>query len=125
MYFDFIGVQYRLGDGGRNYGRVEVSVNKVWGTVCDWAWDNKDAGVLCRQFGFSDGYALRGAQYGQGSGPMWLSHLECTGEEEAIHQCPHRGFLSDPLDSSNIWWKCRSHKDDASVYCIDNCKYYF
>ena len=43
----------RLRGGGTLYGRVEVCVNEVWGTICSDFWDYEDASVVCNQLGYS------------------------------------------------------------------------
>ena len=44
----------RLQDGTiENEGRVEVCVNGVWGSVCDYGWSTIDANVVCKQLGYS------------------------------------------------------------------------
>ena len=46
--------------------------------------------------------------YGQGSGPMWLSYLYCTGNEGSLLECA-RG--------SDIGYPYCSHSYDVGVIC--------
>ncbi|XP_072179728.1 uncharacterized protein [Diadema setosum] len=101
----------RLMDGSSyNEGRVEVLVDYQWGTVCDDLWDLNDASVICRMLGFSGASsALQSAYFGQGSGPIWMDNVQCSGSESDINQCPHNGFN----------WNDCSHSEDAGVICYD------
>ena len=40
-------------DPGRIYGRVEIFLSGVWGTVSDDRTDSLDARVVCRQLGYN------------------------------------------------------------------------
>ncbi|XP_067319359.1 scavenger receptor cysteine-rich type 1 protein M130-like [Anolis sagrei] len=89
-------------------GRVEVFHNDAWGTVCDAGWDLQDAQVVCRQLGCGNASkALGGAHYGQGSGPIWLESINCTGEEAFLKECQKGGWGE----------RSCSHSQDASVEC--------
>ena len=105
----------RLVESTNMTGRLEVYYNNSWGTVCDDFFDSNAAMVVCRQLGFNpDGaIALFEAAYGQGTGPIWLDSVQCTGSEENIDSCSH-----DPWGSHDC-----DHTEDVSVICLS--KFYY
>ena len=89
-------------------GRVEVYYDGSWGTVCDDQWDIEDADAVCRSLGYSGAEsAPSGAYYGEGTGPIHLSEVQCIGYESNVGYCRHAGV------GVNI---C-GHNQDAGVRC--------
>uniref|UniRef100_A0A8D2Q455 Neurotrypsin n=1 Tax=Varanus komodoensis TaxID=61221 RepID=A0A8D2Q455_VARKO len=104
---DFIPVRLVDGSSPRE-GRVEVYHAGQWGTICDDQWDDADAEVVCRQLGLGGiAKAWSQAYFGEGSGPVLLDEMRCTGNELSIEQC---------LKSSWQEHNC-GHKEDAGVSC--------
>uniref|UniRef100_A0A3B4CSC5 Deleted in malignant brain tumors 1 protein n=1 Tax=Pygocentrus nattereri TaxID=42514 RepID=A0A3B4CSC5_PYGNA len=91
-------------------GRVEVYYKDQWGTVCDNNWDINDAEVVCRELkcGIAVG-SPHSAQFGQGSGPVLLDGVDCSGNESTLTSCSHRGFGKHSCN----------HGKDAGVICSD------
>uniref|UniRef100_A0A8C3AU80 Neurotrypsin n=1 Tax=Cyclopterus lumpus TaxID=8103 RepID=A0A8C3AU80_CYCLU len=103
------GPPLRLVGGEEDFeGRVEVFHSGRWGSVCDDQWDDRDAEVVCRQLGFGGvAKAWSWAHFGQGSGPILLDAVKCTGNELFLEQCPHGDWEQHNCD----------HMEDAGVSC--------
>ncbi|XP_025919413.1 scavenger receptor cysteine-rich domain-containing group B protein [Apteryx rowi] len=99
----------RLVNGShRCEGRVEIFYLSQWGTVCDDAWDLRDAKVVCRQLGCGHAVAAWGeARYGRGVGYIFLDNLKCKGNEASLLRCSH------------IRWDVHNcdHSEDAGALC--------
>ena len=84
-----------VGGSNANEGRIEVFFNNVWGSVCMNGFNEKEAGVVCRQLGFPSSNAQikrSDAAFGVGSGPIWLSNVQCLGSESSLNKCFHNGW---------------------------------
>ncbi|TWW82287.1 Neurotrypsin [Takifugu flavidus] len=103
------GPPLRLVGGDEDFeGRVEVFHAGRWGTVCDDQWDDSDAEVVCRQLGFGGvAKAWSWAHFGQGSGPILLDAVRCTGNELFLDECSHGNWEQHNCD----------HMEDAGVSC--------
>ena len=89
-------------------GRLEVLYSGVWGTVCDDAFDARDAAVVCRQLFGTDHIAyVPQAFLGEGQGIIWMDELSCRGDEASLGACCFGG-----------WWNHNcDHSEDVSVFC--------
>ncbi|XP_048784677.1 deleted in malignant brain tumors 1 protein-like isoform X6 [Lagopus muta] len=100
-----------VSDHGRCAGRVEVLHNGIWGTVCGDNWDAHDGQVVCRQLSCGTVLSVsRGARHGEGTGPIWLDDVNCTGTEAALSECQAK-----PWGHHNC-----VHMEDASVECSES-----
>ena len=89
-------------------GRVEITLQGRWGTVCDDLWDIREATVVCKQLGFLDAISAVGnAEFGEGSGPIQLNDLLCVGNESTLINCS-----TEPIKQHSC-----NHSQDAGVRC--------
>ena len=99
-------------------GRVEIFSYGVWGRIDgSSSWDRTEAEVVCRQLGFPGVVtALKYSPFGEGSGPVLMSYVSCTGSEKTLQQCQYRGWLE-----SNVWEGreagviCKTHELETDV----------
>ena len=90
-------------------GRAEIYFNGRWGTICDTYWEDKDADIFCKQAGYLFGEATTLMPAGSDDMPIWMTRVECTGNETDFLQCRASW-------DRNMTSRC-SHFEDAGVRC--------
>ncbi|XP_053386930.1 uncharacterized protein LOC123542087 [Mercenaria mercenaria] len=99
----------RLADGDGTYqGRVEISIDGVWGTVCDNNFDMADAIVMCRMMNFSATSFHTGSHFGEGVGPVFAREFHCRGYESTLQECT---FVPNEFICS--------HERDVGITCTE------
>ncbi|XP_059360618.1 antigen WC1.1 [Carassius carassius] len=89
-------------------GRVEMFRSEGWGSVCDAAFDQKDAEVVCREMKCGAPVQVLGAAaFGKGKDRVWSEEIQCRGSESQIHICQQ---------STSQMQSC-SHDNDVGVIC--------
>ena len=108
-------------------GRVEVCFGNLWGTICHNSWDNRDAGVICKQlfnsssFGklhvlpqqlailqftcfvvYLGGHAINGSSFGSGDGPIVIQNINCNGNETSLTDCSTITSTTSPCNDSTV-----------------------
>ena len=98
----------RLADGLHDYqGRIEIEYYGTWGTVCDNGFSLFSGNVVCRRLGFIAARSIL-TNVASGVGDIWLSNVQCIGNETSLELCPHDGFGTH---------SCH-HRQDIGVECI-------
>ena len=115
-------------------GRVEIYLSGTWGTITDSEWANNDAQVVCRQLGyfrpgltFSDNakhktrlyyiLSITGAlqqteaYFGEGSGPIHLDYVVCSGTEYNLTDCQIGNRTRQSSHSEDVGVKCQTSKE--------------
>lgn len=100
----------------RYSGRVEVFFAGEWGTICSRGWDERDGNVVCSQLGYGKVTAVTGGTFGKGTGPIFLSNLDCLGNETAIVDCVRGGI--------GVYDQLCDHTNDAEVQCSGPCLHF-
>ncbi|XP_016432063.1 scavenger receptor cysteine-rich type 1 protein M130-like, partial [Sinocyclocheilus rhinocerous] len=102
--------EVRLVGGSRCSGRLEILHDQTWMSVCDAAFDQQDAEVVCRELDCGAPVQVLGAAaFGKGGAQMWTQEIQCRGNESQIHLCS-----TSPSVKSNC-----SQKHIIGLLCAD------
>ena len=82
--------------------------------VCDDGWDDTDAEVVCRELGFSGGYATTESKYGDVNleRQSCFDDVRCNGYESSLVDCRHESY-DDCGDSEGAGVVC--YEDSGSM----------
>nr|XP_055046310.1 deleted in malignant brain tumors 1 protein-like [Misgurnus anguillicaudatus] len=112
----------RLVGGSRCSGRVEMHQGNTWMSVCDAAFDQKDAEVLCRELNCGVPVQLLGADtFGKGEGQVWTQEIQCRGDESHIRSCSYSSRKVTCSHDNDVGLICSGYSDLRLVNGSDIC----
>ena len=105
-----------------NEGYVEVNLNgQGWKGVCDDNFGLKEAHVLCRMAGYSDGAdkAFTNSKpfgHGASGGKFAIDDLNCTGTEASVFECTHSAWnVHNCAKAEWVGVKCKGSMDQVEL----------
>ena len=101
----------RLVDGTSNSGRLEVSIDGEWVTVCSVGWRQENTEVACKQMGFPGGlymYTMNQTSYHRRIG---VTNIHCRGNESKLLHCYHYPPFYRPEPNCD-------HRSDVFLHCL-------
>ncbi|KAL0150670.1 hypothetical protein M9458_054028, partial [Cirrhinus mrigala] len=112
----------RLVGGSRCSGRVEVPHDQTWGSVCDAAFDQQDAEVVCRELDCGAPVQVLGAAaFDKGDTQMWTQEIQCRGNESFMSLCPKSSLKHNCTYGNDIGLLCSGYIDLRLVNGPDIC----
>ncbi|XP_073726199.1 scavenger receptor cysteine-rich type 1 protein M130-like [Misgurnus anguillicaudatus] len=112
----------RLVGGSRCSGRVEMHQGNTWMSVCDAAYDQKDAEVVCRELNCGVPVQLLGADtFGKGEGQVWTQEIQCRGDESHIRSCSYTSREVTCSHDNDVGLICSGYSELRLVNGSDIC----
>ncbi|KAF8773809.1 Protein bark beetle like protein [Argiope bruennichi] len=71
-------------------GLLEVHINGMWGSVCDYGWDIVDASIACNQMGLvlhPEDWLMEQSEFDSSHYEILLSNVQCTLQDTDITLC--------------------------------------
>ena len=86
-------LQLRLTGGSDKHGILEILYYEVWGYICHSYFSFNSANVACKRLGFPGAESVQDPRYySTAPSTLWLSRVQCFGNETGLEQCSHLGF---------------------------------
>lgn len=96
-------------------GVLEITYKGTSGAICPDGWDDKDARVVCKEFGFQHGTArIRSKSVSGIDGPYLTTNVDCNGTENLLGQCK-----LTPFGEVNNCQPGETYKQVAGVRCYN------
>ncbi|KAH3768292.1 hypothetical protein DPMN_169504 [Dreissena polymorpha] len=129
----------RLADGpNTNAGRLEITVNNAFGTICANEFSYLDGDIACKSINlrYRAAAVYNGSFFGPGTGPIYIDQLDCTSDRTSIKDCLYRttGVCNHSNDVSLVCNECGKLVtnlddklflfNDSNIVMYGDCSFY-